>query len=122
MMPYLSRLEDAAAKRRAYLRNKQAYIDRSRKQKDKTREAARQVVREHLAANPCADCGESDPVVLEFDHIDPEKKQFNVSNAVRSGCVSLDRIKRDILNCVVRCANCHRRRTAQQFGWFSKEL
>jgi hypothetical protein len=27
------------------------------------------------------------------------------------------RLKREIGRCVVRCANCHRRRTARQFGW-----
>lgn len=117
-MPYLNPLEDAAAKRRAYLLNKQRYVDRAVAHKEKTRGAARKLVLDYLSEHPCVGCGESDPVVLEFDHDDPGLKSFNVSNAVRSGSVSVERILREMLKCTVRCANCHRRRTAAQFGYF----
>jgi hypothetical protein len=61
-------------------------------------------------------CGEADPVVLEFDHRDPAEKAERVSRLVSIGC-SLARLRAEIEKCDVRCANCHRRRTAQQQAW-----
>ena len=60
--------------------------------------------------------GESDPVVLEFDHIEQNSKERNVSILIRKGC-ALERLQREISRCEVRCAGCHRRRTSVQLGW-----
>jgi hypothetical protein len=61
------------------------------------------------------ECGESDIVVLEFDH--QRDKTLNVSALSREG-YSLDRLKQEIAKCEAVCANCQRRRTAKQFGWY----
>lgn len=71
---------------------------------------------EYLATHPCVDCGERDPVVLEFDHVRGEK-EWEVAHMVRCA-YPIARIKAELLKCEVRCANCHRRKTAQQFGWY----
>jgi hypothetical protein len=71
-------------------------------------------VAEYLRAHPCMDCGESDIVVLQFDH--RRDKIDSVSNLVRSGCC-WDTIEQEISKCDVRCSNCHIRRTASSFGW-----
>ena len=71
---------------------------------------------EYLLKNPCVDCGEADPVVLEFDHVRGIKRD-SVSVLKRS---SLKAVKEEIKKCEVRCANCHRRKTAKQFGWTNK--
>jgi hypothetical protein len=63
----------------------------------------------YLERHPCVDCGCSDLCVLEFDHVGP--KTGNVLTLARNG-VSLERLAREITQCEVRCANCHRRRTA----------
>ena len=69
----------------------------------------------HLEGHPCVDCGERDIVVLEFDHVlQPKLGEISVMVYKR---VSLTRFKREIEKCVVRCANCHRRRTAVQLNW-----
>jgi hypothetical protein len=71
-------------------------------------------VLDFLRINPCVECGERDPVVLDFDHVLP--KNDNISNLARQGA-SIGRLRAEMDRCVVRCAKCHRRRTAVQFNW-----
>ncbi len=63
----------------------------------------------YLANHPCVDCGENDPLVLDFDHVRGEKVR-EVSQLVIHA--SWKRVEEEIEKCVVRCANCHRRKTA----------
>lgn len=65
-------------------------------------------LREYLAIHPCVDCGESDPIVLDFDHI--RDKACDVSHLVYHGH-PWERILEEIAKCQVRCANDHRRAT-----------
>lgn len=65
-------------------------------------------VRDFLVNSNCADCGENDLLVLEFDHIGA--KRSTVPEMARRGC-SLQTLRAEIAQCEVRCANCHRRRT-----------
>lgn len=76
-----------------------------------------QFVWNYLKENPCIECGENDPVVLEFDHRDKEDKILEISQMVLNGN-SLKKIKDEIDKCDVLCANCHRRKTAKQFDWY----
>jgi len=73
------------------------------------------LVLQRLVDAACADCGECDSMVLQFDHI--EDKLDYVSWLVGSGCSPV-RLERELAKCMVRCANCHRRRTAQAGQWF----
>ena len=68
---------------------------------------------DYLKEHPCVDCGETDPVVLEFDHL--SDKLYDVSKLQTN---SLSTLKKEIAKCAVRCANCHKRKTAIQFGWY----
>jgi len=61
----------------------------------------------YFKEHPCVDCGETDPVVLEFDHTDPTDKEESVSNLLGG---SLERLIKEVEKCEVRCANCHRRK------------
>lgn len=63
----------------------------------------------YFAAHPCTDCGESDLLVLEFDHLRDKLK--NVASLMK---FSWARIEEEIAKCEVVCANCHRRRTAKR--------
>jgi hypothetical protein len=82
-----------------------------------------QEIREHiwnyLITHPCVDCGESDPLVLDFDHV-RGVKSHNVSEVARRG--SLKKAIEEIAKCESRCANCHRRKTARDFGWWKDFL
>ena len=71
---------------------------------------------QYLIYHPCVDCGESDPVVLEFDHR-TGKKQNGVSALIRNTLL-WDNIINEIEKCEVRCANCHRKRHAKQLNWY----
>lgn len=61
-----------------------------------------------LARSTCADCGERDMLVLEFDHVGVKRGQ--ISKMVFN--VSLATLEREIAECEIRCCNCHRRVTA----------
>lgn len=62
---------------------------------------------EFLCTHPCVDCSEGDIIVLEFDHLGD--KEFCV--AERTSNYKWERLSAEISKCVVRCANCHRRKT-----------
>lgn len=70
-----------------------------------------------LIKNPCVDCGENDIRTLHFDHIIPEEKSHNISDMKRCR-MNEEKIMKEINKCEVRCANCHAKRTAEQFNWF----
>jgi len=84
-------------------------------QKRVRRDDVRRLVTTHLRAHPCVDCGESDPVVLDFDHAQG-RKSANVSALAADG-YAWPIIAAEIAKCVVRCANCHRRHEARKRGY-----
>jgi len=72
---------------------------------------------EYLSRNPCVDCGEKDPIVLEFDHRAPQDK-FKIVAKMLSGHYSWQSLENEIQKCDIRCANCHRKKTySEQGGW-----
>lgn len=91
--------------------------ERKRKADDKKRylQINRAFVYDYLSTHSCIDCGEVDPVVLEFDHI--ANKIAPVSEMITR--VGLTKLKEEINKCEVRCANCHRRKTAKDFNYFT---
>jgi len=93
------------------------YKQRAKAWTSRQRAENRQRLWDYLKAHPCIDCGETDPVVLELDHVDGTVKAGNICTMVNRPC-SWDAIASEIGKCEVRCANCHRRRTARQMGWW----
>lgn len=103
-----------AKKRKRFAENekvRQSYAIRQIKRRDRSREIVISYLREH----PCVDCGESDGIVLEFDHV-RGKKEYNISYMI-SHKTSDKTLVDEIAKCDVVCANCHRRRTASRAGW-----
>lgn len=92
-----------------YKNNREMQCEKVTKNKKKNKEENRNFVLEHLQNNPCKMCGESDILVLEFDHL--SNKKNNISEMI-SGGHSLETLKKEIEKCQVLCANCHRRKTA----------
>ncbi len=107
----------AQRSKRWYGKNKTVHKQTVKENNKSYRQEVRQFVAEYLATHPCVDCGENDPVVLEFDH--RGGKVANVSMMASVG-YSLEKVKAEIAKCDVRCANCHRRKTARTKPWLSK--
>ena len=99
-----------------YLNNKPSYFAKSKKHKMLTLACNRKFLLEYLAKNPCKICGETDPVVLEFDHRERDEKLDSIS--VLTGTASLMRLQEEVSKCDVLCANCHRRKTAREFSHY----
>jgi hypothetical protein len=78
----------------------------------------KQFIWDYKLQHPCIDCGNPDPRVLDFDHIDASTKQDDICRMV-NGSASIESLLAEIEKCVVRCSNCHRIRTHAQFGWFN---
>jgi hypothetical protein len=66
----------------------------------------------------CMDCGNDNPVVLDFDHRD--NKEFNIGSSLRR--YKWNTIQNEIEKCDVRCANCHRIKTAKEFNYYKHQL
>ena len=102
------RCDPCIAANRLYIR------EQKKRLKPGTRYAQR--IFEILSNSPCCQCGESDPIVLDFDHIDPMTKTDTISNLVHRDASWL-RIETELKKCQVLCANCHRRKTAGEQNW-----
>lgn len=102
-----------------YATHREEYNSRKRIRTRIIRNSARQYVLDYLSAHPCVECGESDPMVLEFDHIHGRKSKA-VSVMVSEGR-TFEAIQAEIDKCQVLCANCHRRKTMKEMGWFKSK-
>ena len=94
---------------------KEHHLQDVRERKAVAREAAKDYVYQYLLTHPCESCGESDPRVLEFHHIGG--KDLAITTMTSAG-YSIKRIQDEICKCQVLCANCHRRVTVEERGWY----
>lgn len=104
--------------RSAYI--KQHYVNNKAYYKAKVKDrkvALRYQLWRYLKEHPCIDCGETDTICLEFDHVRGEKTR-EVTRMVQHG-VSWDKVLLEIDKCDIRCASCHSKKTAKSSGhWF----
>lgn len=70
------------------------------------REIVRTFIRNYKLDHPCVDCGETNPIVLEFDHV-RGTKSFNIGSSIALK-LSIQKVQSEISKCEVRCANCHK--------------
>lgn len=105
--------------RQHYEKNKATYVARASARKAQVVIALNARLSEYFVEHPCVDCGERDPVVLEFDHVG--EKNADISIMVCKG-YSWRSILEEIAMCEVRCANCHRRVTAKRAQWVRYRL
>lgn len=99
-----------------YERNREKRVAQVAARRKRKQAEARVFTINYLVIHPCIDCGETDIVVLEFDHVRGVKKK-GLAAMVSEG-YALKSIQEEIDKCEVVCANCHRRRTARQGGYY----
>jgi hypothetical protein len=100
--------DDAIWREKKKAENKKRAMDRRREKQIKLLTI--------LKTNGCIDCGERDPLILEFDHV--RGKTEGISNMMRDN-YSWEEIEVEIAKCEVRCCNCHRRKTSKERGYYS---
>jgi len=91
-----------------YAANRQRYIDGAQARKRLVGRERTMLLIAFFREHPCVDCSESDPVVLEFDHLGDKDFAVCSNLAERNWETTLAEMD----TCEVVCANCHRRRTA----------
>lgn len=90
--------------------------EKSQAKRNRLRAQRKAFLLEYKSRSGCIDCGEDDPLVLDFDHRNPSEKVCAISQLVHKSC-SMKKLMHEVEKCDVRCANCHRKRTAIQFGY-----
>ena len=105
-MAYKNKDDQASASKRHYEANKSKIKQRSKKRNRKQRNANKAYVDKIKVESSCVDCGEGNPLVLDFDHVKGEKVGDISSMVYQSYCV--ESIQKEIDKCEVRCSNCHR--------------
>lgn len=101
---------------KAYFRERgDLHLAQVKAAKRRRQQEAKALVRRYLETNPCVDCGEADPVVLEFDHLRDKRAAVSLLRVTATKCSA---IAEEISKCEVVCVNCHRRRTARRARWW----
>lgn len=102
-MAYTDKEKEKISKHNHYVANKKDYIFR----KNERKRILTEWLYDYKSTHPCIECNESEPICIDFHHIDPEQKEVNVSALIN--CGSLKKLQAEIKKCVPLCANCHRK-------------
>lgn len=103
-----------------YLKYKVEYLERVNKRRKEKIKENREKLLEYFKKHHCVKCGENNPIVLDFDHRDEKEKKYGISSMIDS--YNWSTILTEIKKCDVLCANCHRIRTSEQFGWWYERV
>ena len=75
--------------------------------KEATRQSRRVLIDQMKLQAGCADCGyDKEAVALDFDHLVPSEKKFNISQSIIRQ--PWESVLAEIAKCQVVCSNCHR--------------
>lgn len=74
------------------------------------REMIRSFFAQYKMALGCDYCPESYYACLEFHHSKDNKKEREIASMIATG-YSIERILKEVQNCELLCANCHRKLT-----------
>ena len=98
-----------------YRNNRARHVANVARRRRKAETEIIKLILAYLQQHPCIDCGEDNPVILEFDHVRGDKRD-SICDLIRRGC-GWATISAEVQKCEVRCCKCHRLKTAKQFGY-----
>lgn len=101
---------------------KNYYFNKGGKEKRKYRFSRRKHwIDKYKIVKGCSRCGfNAHSVCLDFDHINPFEKCFNISRAINDLQYSVKTIIDEIRKCKILCSNCHRILTKEQNLYYNK--
>lgn len=90
---------------------REGYLNNPNRKKDVRKQAliARDKSKELIAKEKnkgCSVCDEKEHCCLEFHHLNPSEKDYNVASMIG---LSLTSLAKEINKCVVLCSNCHKK-------------
>jgi hypothetical protein len=103
-----------------YIKRKKEYLIRANNRRIKKQTENRIKLLEYFKTHHCINCGENNPIVLDFDHRDHKDKKYHISRMIST--YNWETIISEIEKCDVLCSNCHRIRTSKQFGWWYESV
>lgn len=96
--------------KKSYTKHRDKVISKSTDRNNKSREWFRELKK----SLSCCVCGESDSACLDFHHMDPSQKLFEVG--MSPARTSKKRMVEEINKCACLCANCHRKYHADRLN------
>jgi hypothetical protein len=88
-------------------RSKEYYVKNKTKQLVKYQKERQTLIFDLKKDKKCEKCGETNPIMLDFHHIDPTNKTSEISDLVKRRKERKE-IEEEIKKCIVLCANHHR--------------
>lgn len=105
-MPYKNKEDRKLASKKSYNKHRDKKLERSKKWAKFYINRNKNYINEYLKTHPCIDCGNDNPIVLDFDHV--RGKKLNTISHIKKHAYSLNYVQNEIDKCDIRCANCHR--------------
>lgn len=94
-------------------KNKEYVKEQNRLNKVKQNKKKRDFVNDYKKTCSCKKCNESRWYILDFHHVNPTEKSFELGNAPKH---SIKKIQDEIGKCITLCRNCH-----SEFHYLEKE-
>lgn len=94
-------------------KNKEYIKEQNRLNKIKQNKKRRDFVNDYKKTCSCKKCNESRWYMLDFHHINPIEKSFELGNASK---YNIEKIQNEIKKCTILCRNCH-----SEFHYLEKE-
>lgn len=98
----------------AYIKKSESYKKACKNYRSILKEQNQKLLWDFFLKNPCVKCGESNPVVLELDHL--RDKKYCISQIIFSH--TWESVQKEMEKCQVLCAHCHKKKTAKDFKWY----